>query len=113
LDCFTPEAVYMQAPDLQLYRGTAELEKLFAALRPGTFMTFHSLAFDETTQVGFGEFSFGRSGAATADHGVVVATVRDGRIAHWREYFQEGPGAFADFVRVEGKSWKWTSKDLK
>jgi hypothetical protein len=31
----------------------------------------------------------------------------------WREYFQEGPGAFADFVRVEGKSWKWTGKDLK
>jgi hypothetical protein len=113
LECFTADALYMQPPDLQLYRGTAELEKLFAGLRPGTFMRFHNLAFDANTQVGFGEFSFGRMGAAKADHGVVVVTLRGGRIALWREYFQEGPNAFADFVKVEGKTWKWTGKDLR
>jgi ketosteroid isomerase-like protein len=112
LQCFTVDAIYMQPPDLQLYRGTAELAKLFAGLRPGTSMTFHHLAFDEKAQIGFGEFSFGRSGAATADHGVVVVTLRDGRISSWREYFEGGPASFADFVRIEGKTWKWTAKDL-
>jgi hypothetical protein len=112
LGCFAADAVYMQPPDLQLYRGRAELEKLFGALRPGTFMRFHNLAFNATAQVGFGEFSFGRSGAARADHGVVVVTLREGRIALWREYFQEGPGSFNDFVSVEGKQWKWTGQDL-
>jgi hypothetical protein len=113
LECFTADAVYMQPPDLQLYRGRAELEKLFAALRPGNFMKFHNLAFAPKAQVGFGEFSFGRAGAAKGDHGVVVVTLRDGRIALWREYFQEGPGSFADFVSVEGKNWKWTARDLQ
>jgi hypothetical protein len=113
LGCFTADALYMQPPDLQLYRGTAELEKLFRGIRPGTAMTFHGLAFNARAQVGFGEFSFGRSGAATADHGVVVVTLRGGLIASWREYFQEGPGAFSDFVAVEGKKWKWTAKDLQ
>ena len=103
----------MQPPDQQLYRGTAELEKLFAGLRSGTFMTFHHLAFDPRTQVGFGEFSFGREGAARADHGVAVVTLREGRISSWREYFEEGPASFADFVKVEGKAWKWTGQDLK
>jgi hypothetical protein len=113
LECFTSDAVYMQPPDLQLYRGSAELGKLFDGLRPGTFMQFHTLAFDARTQVGFGEFSFGRSGAAAADHGVVVVTLRSGRIALWREYVQEGPASFPDFVREEGKTWKWRAKDLR
>jgi ketosteroid isomerase-like protein len=113
LGCFTADAVYMQPPDLQLYRGRGEMEKLFGAIRPGTFMRFHHLAFDVKAQVGFGEFSFGRSGATKADHGVVVLTLREGRIALWREYFQEGPGTFAEFVSVEGKTWKWTAKDLR
>jgi ketosteroid isomerase-like protein len=113
LACFTADALYMQPPDQQLYRGAAELEKLFAAIRPGTLMKFHHLAFDAKSQVGFGEFSFGRSGAAKADHGVVVVTLRGGRISLWREYFQEGPASFSDFVSVEGKTWKWTGKDLR
>ena len=112
LGCFTADALYMQPPDLQLYRGTGDLEKLFGAIRPGTLMRFHNLAFNTKTQVGFGEFSFGRSGAATADHGVVVVTLRDGRVSLWRVYFQEGPGSFSEFVRVDGKTWKWTVKDL-
>jgi ketosteroid isomerase-like protein len=113
LACFTADAVYMQPPDLQLYRGTAELEKLFRGIRPGTVMQFHALAFDAGRQSGFGEFSFGRQGAAKADHGVVVVQLRDGRIASWREYFQEGPGSFADFIRIDGKTWKWTGRELQ
>lgn len=113
LSCFSSDAVYMQPPDQQLYRGTAELEKLFGGLRPGTVMTFHTLAFDARKQVGFGEFSFGSSGEPTADHGVVVVQLRDGRIASWREYFESGPASFADFIGVDGKTWKWTVKDLR
>lgn len=81
LGCFTEDALYMQPPDRQLYRGRKDLEKLFAALKPGTLMTFHDLAFDPRSQVGFGEFTFGTSGATTADHGVTVVTLREGRIA--------------------------------
>jgi ketosteroid isomerase-like protein len=106
--CFTADAVYMQPPDQQLVSGESELRAYFSALPPGTFMTFHNVAFDETAQVGLGEFSFGRDGSAEADHGVAVIRLRDGRIASWREYFYEGPAQFAAFVAREGKSWKWT-----
>ena len=113
LELFTEDALYMQPPDLQLYRGREELAKLFGALRPGTLMTFHHVALDAKAQVGFGEFSSGHAGAARADHGVVVVGLRDGRIASWREYFQDGPSSFDDFTRVEGKAWKFTAKDLE
>jgi len=106
--CFTDDAVYMQPPDEQLFRGRAELRKYFGALKPGTTMKFEHLAFDERAQRGFGEFTFGSVGAAKADHGVTVVEVREGRIASWREYFVEGPAAFPDFIAQEGKSWKWT-----
>lgn len=112
LACFTEDAVYMQPPDQQLYRGHGELRKLFAALKAGTLMTFHHLAFDELAQVGFGEFTFGSSGSGKADHGIVVAELRQGRIAFWREYFREGPPAYADFIKQDGKSWKWTAERL-
>ena len=112
LSCFTEDVVYMQPPDQQLYIGHGDLRALFGGLKPGTFMTFHHLAFDRRTQVGLGEFSFGREGRATAVHGVVVVRVRDGRIASWREYFIEGPAAFADFIATEGKTWRWTGQTL-
>lgn len=111
VSCFTADAVYMQPPDLQLYRGSSELRRLFGALKPGTFMRFHNLSFNTTTAVGFAEFSFGREGATKADHGVVVVEVRGGRIAFWREYFQEGPPAFSAFVALDGKTWKWTIRN--
>lgn len=108
LSCFTDDALYMQPPDLQLYRGHRDLRPLFAVLKPGTFMKFHNIAFNEVRQVGLAEFSFGRDGQAKADHGVAVVHVRQGRIVSWREYFQEGPASFEEFVAVEGKRWKWT-----
>jgi hypothetical protein len=103
----------MQPPDRQLYRGRKDLEKVFVALKPGTLMTFHDLAFDPRSQVGFGEFTFGTSGATTADHGVTVVTLREGRIATWREYFVKGPASFEEFKAVEGKQWKWRAKDIE
>ena len=108
IECFTEDAVYMQPPDEQLFRGRAELRKYFGALKAGTTMKFQHLAFDERAQRGFGEFTFGSVGAAKADHGVTVIEVREGRIASWREYFIEGPAAFPDFIAQDGKRWKWT-----
>jgi ketosteroid isomerase-like protein len=111
VSCFTDDAVYMQPSDEQLYRGASELRPLFGALKPGTFMTFHHLAFDEDTQVGFGEFSFGNVGDKEADHGVAVVELRGGRIASWREYFHSGPASFDAFVATTGKNWRWTIRN--
>ena len=112
LSCFAEDAIYMQPPEEQLYRGHGDLRKLFAAVKPGTRMELHGLAFDERAQVGFGKFTFGRVGEAKADHGAVVVELRDGRIGVWREYFKEGPARFSDFIAVEGKKWKWTGAKL-
>jgi ketosteroid isomerase-like protein len=111
LSCFTEDAVYMEPPNIQFYEGHIQLRPYFAALKPGTFMRFHNLWFDESRQVGVGEYSFGESGATTADHGVVVVELRDGRIAFWREYQQKGPVSFDRFLDKNEKEWKWTIRN--
>jgi ketosteroid isomerase-like protein len=108
LSCFTENAVYMEPPNIQFYEGHIQLRPYFAALKPGTFMRFHNLWFDESRQVGAGEYSFGESAATTADHGVVVVELRDGRIAFWREYQQKGPVSFDRFLDKNEKEWNWT-----
>jgi SnoaL-like domain len=111
LSCFTENAVYMEPPNIQFYEGHIQLRPYFAALKPGTFMRFHNLWFDESRQVGAGEYSFGESGATTADHGVVVVELRDRRIAFWREYQQKGPISFDRFLDKNQKEWKWTIRN--
>jgi hypothetical protein len=105
--CFTPDAVYMQPPDVQFYTGHVQLRAYFGALTPGTYLHYHNLWFDKEKQVGCGEFSFGSEGEATADHGIVVIELRDGLIAHWREYVQKGPADFREFTASTGKQWQW------
>jgi hypothetical protein len=107
LSCFTESALYTEPPDIQLYRGHDELRPYFDALTPGTSMTFHTIAFDEASQHGFGEYTFGHERSDTADHGTAVVEVEDDRIAVWREYRRKGPASFDDFVGVEGKTWQW------
>jgi hypothetical protein len=111
LACFTENAIYMEPPNIQFYEGHAQLRPYFGALKPGTFMRFHNLWFGESKQIGAGEYSFGEAGDATADHGVVVVELRDGRIAFWREYQQKGPASFDRFLDKNGKEWKWTIKN--
>jgi len=111
LAAFTADAVYMEPPNLQLFRGHLELRPYFGALTPGTFMRFHRVFFDEATQTGVGEYSFGREGEKTAIHGVAVVEVRDGRIAFWREYQRKGPQPFEDFLATAGKDWQWTIRN--
>jgi len=45
LACYTPDALYMQPPDRQLYRGRDDLRVLFDGLRVGTQTQFHNIAF--------------------------------------------------------------------
>ena len=107
LSCFSPTAVYMEPPDLQLVRGHAQLRTYFSALAPGTFMSWTATWFDVATQTGAGEFVFGEQGETLADHGVTIVQLQDGLISHWREYVRKGPPEQEDFVAIEGKSWKW------
>jgi uncharacterized protein YciI len=111
LSAFAADAVYMEPPNIQLYRGHAELRPYFGALTPGTFMRFHRVFFDEANQTGGGEYSFGTEGDKTADHGVAVVEVRNGRIAFWREYQRKGPQPFEAFLATEGKNWEWTIRN--
>jgi ketosteroid isomerase-like protein len=107
LACFTPDAIYMEPPDAQLFVGYEQLRPYFAALQPGTRMSFHHLWLDEETQVGAGEFTFAMAGREQADHGVAVVQLRSGRIASWHEYQRKGPSEFADFLAQDGKIWQW------
>ena len=98
-DCFTPDAVYLEPPAKQLYRGRQALFEFFGGNegRPGQMsMRWHHLAFSPETQVGFGEFSFTYG---TTAHGVAVVRLRDGKIANWREYWYESELPWAEFVR--------------
>jgi ketosteroid isomerase-like protein len=107
LECFAEDAVYTEPPDVQLYVGHEQLRPYFAALTPDTRMAFHTIAFDEGAQRGFGEYTFGSGRGGVADHGVAVIEIERGRIATWREYQRKGPASFDDFVATEGKTWQW------
>lgn len=107
LACFTDDATYTQPPDQQFYQGRAQLKAYFGALKKGTTMRFHHLWFDETTQSGAGEFTFGSTTTRQGVTGVVVVSLHDGRIKTWREYFVKGPLDFDEFIATEGKNWKW------
>ena len=104
---FTSEAVYMEPPDVQLFHGTTQLEAYFSPLTPGTFLEWHGVWFDEPSQTGAGEFSFGVTGAETADHGMVMIEIENGRIRTWREYPRKGPRSFREFSSVAKPSWQW------
>jgi SnoaL-like domain len=108
LACFTEDAIYMEPPDIQFYKGHSQLRPYFAALKQGTFMRFRNLWFDEGHQIGAGEYSFGEVNEPTANHGVVVVELRDRRIAFWREYQQKGPTSFERFLDTKDKRWRWT-----
>ena len=85
-DCFSEDALYVEPPDWQFYRGRAELYEFFGG-DSGTDipmkMSWHHLAFNEEQQIGFGEYTFEMHGRY---HGIVVVQLESGRIKHWREY---------------------------
>ncbi|MEM7297997.1 MAG: nuclear transport factor 2 family protein [Bacteroidota bacterium] len=106
LESFAEDAVYMQPPNVQFYQGHDQLRKYFDALDEAHQMTFHDLWFNEETQTGAGEFTFSY-GSDTADTGVIVVRLENGKIKHWREYFTKGPANFDQFIKTENKDWRW------
>lgn len=110
LSCFSEDAVYMEPPSSQYYKGHEQLRPFFKALNKSHEMTFHNLWFDEETQTGAGEFTFSY-GSDTSSVGVVIIELTDGKISFWREYFTDGPTNFKEFLKVEGKDWEWTVED--
>jgi hypothetical protein len=107
LGAFTHDAVYIEPPDIQLFRGRDELRRYFAAVPLRTLMRWQGLWFDEASQTGAGEFSFWQEGRVRATHGVAVITLHQGRIALWREYQREGPATFKEFCQAGGKAFRW------
>jgi hypothetical protein len=107
LSSFAEDAIYMEPPSSQLYKGHVELRRFFKALNNQHSMIFHNLWFDEQSQSGAAEFTF-NYGSDTASVGVVVVELTEGKISFWREYFTEGPADFKEFLKVEDKNWKWT-----
>ncbi len=85
-DCFTDDAVYMDPPDRQVYHGRPALYEFFGGAKrpqPPMHMMWHHLAFDSSSQVGFGEYTFAKS---SQYHGVVVVKIVSRKISSWREY---------------------------
>ena len=108
LSCFTPDATYMQPPEEQFFQGHAQLRAYFGALKKGTVMRFHHLWFDENSQSGVGEFTFGNRSSQNAVTGVAVVNLQNGKIKSWREYFVKGPADFKQFVSPKNKKWRWS-----
>ncbi len=105
LSSFDEDAIYMEPPDIQYYRGHEQLRPYFDELTDRHQMIFHQLWFDSETQSGAGEYTFG-TGKDTSDVGVVVVELKEGKIKFWREYQRKGPTDFERFLSIE-KSWEW------
>jgi ketosteroid isomerase-like protein len=82
-DCYTEDAIYIEPPDKQVYVGRKALYEFFGGdrkpQRPMT-MTWHHLAFDEASQIGFGEYTFQMNNRY---HGIVIVKIRSGKISNW------------------------------
>jgi hypothetical protein len=85
-DMFAEDAVGSNLASGQIYRGrAAAAENLFASKKPGqrASLTWHHVFFDETGQIGAGEFTLDGD---PHYHGVVLFKFENGKIARWREY---------------------------
>jgi hypothetical protein len=111
LACFSPEAVYLEPPDIQLFIGHDQLRPYFAAVPAGTEMTIHRVWFDPVTQTGSFEYTFAGPGRQIASHGMTAISLVDGRIQEWCEFQREGPRAWRDFRALAEKNWRWTAEN--
>lgn len=84
-DCFAESAVYTEPPDKQLYIGRKSLYEFFGGDKkpePPMGMVWHHLAFDESQQIGFGEYTFQMN---SRYHGIVIVKIENEKIRNWRE----------------------------
>lgn len=99
-DCFSPDAMYIEPPDKQVYRGRDELYEFFGGDNDPEIpmhMTWHHLAFNEEEQIGFGEYTFQMHGKY---HGIVTVKLENGLIKFWREYQYKTELNWEDFSRL-------------
>lgn len=106
LSSFDVDAIYMEPPNIQYFRGHDQLRPYFDELTDAYKMKFHQLWFDTKMQTGAGEYTFSYE-KDTADTGTVVVELHNGKIKFWREYQRKGPTAFKDYLRIGNKRWEW------
>jgi len=106
LSSFSDDAIYMEPPNTQYYRGHKQLRPYFDELSSEHQMKFHNLWFNPKNQSGAGEFTFSY-GKEKADTGIVMVEIKNGKITFWREYHKKGPSEFQQFIKVEDKEWEW------
>lgn len=86
-ELFTSDAIYQEPPDGPHFSGRDAIRRHFvgdgAESRPPMKMQWHHLAFEPSTGVGFGEYSFEMYSRC---HGVVVIQLQGWLIRRWREY---------------------------
>jgi ketosteroid isomerase-like protein len=98
-DCYTEDAFYTEPPDRQVYVGRKALYEFFGGDKkpePPMKMTWHHLAFNDESQIGFGEYTFQMNNRY---HGIVVVKIRDGKISNWREYQYKSDLEWKEFIR--------------
>lgn len=98
-DCFAVNAIYIEPPDRQLYRGREALYEFFGGSSGRASpmrMTWHHLLFDPIKQIGMGEYTFAYKGRET--HGIVIVQIAEGKIRRWREYQYRSQMTWDDFV---------------
>jgi hypothetical protein len=98
-DCYTEDALYTDPPDRQVYVGREALYEFFGGDKkpePPMRMTLRHLAFDEDSQIGFGEYTFQMNNRY---HGIVVVKVKNGKISNWREYQYKSDLEWKEFVK--------------
>lgn len=99
-ECFSEDVVYVEPPDKQVYKGREALYQFFGG-EIGTeipmVMAWHSLAFNEDEQVGFGEYSFRMYGNY---HGIVIVKIENGLIKFWREYQYQAELNWEEFSKL-------------
>ena len=97
-DCYAQDAVYTEPPDKQVYVGRQELYEFFGGDKkpePPMKMVWHHVAFDEASQVGFGEYTFQMNNKY---HGIVVVRIMGRKISNWREYQYKSDMDWKDFI---------------
>ena len=100
--CFTDDAIYTEPPEKQYYAGRDALYQFFGGANGhgGEMkMVWHHIIFDETKQLGAGEFTFTYGDTV---HGVTMIKVRDGLISNWREYWYASELPWEDFTQLNG-----------
>lgn len=98
--CFAQDALYTEPPDKQYYAGRDALYQFFGGAngRAGEMnMVWHHIVFDETAQIGAGEFTFTYGETV---HGVTMIKVRDGLIGNWREYWYASELPWDAFIKL-------------